>query len=178
MVVAAVFLVMGHAGVALADGGLAQEHIAGCATTREDVIGLVGYFNDDVWGPHFHASPSLMAQVKAWIYATGDRESGNNQCRSDGSYVLGDRYLTGLGYHSVSFVQLHDGYDDYGHYIGSAWWVWDNPYRGLGLAGRYDPAVAAGFITWYAYRYGNLNPWCTTPASGKPSYMCKRGSYP
>lgn len=145
----------------------AQPNTTLCTTTREDVISLIGYFNDDVYGRD--ADPVYRAYVKQSIYYTVQRESGTNQCRPDGSYVLGDRYLNGRGYHSVGFAQLHDGYDDSGRYIGSAWHNARNPYRHLGLAGRYDAEVQAAFITWYAWTFKNLGPWCTPHVE---SWMC------
>lgn len=160
-------------GVARTDSNwMSTPHGPGpCVTTREDIISLVGYYNDEVWGPHFGASAARMAYVKTAIYATGDRESGNNQCRPNGQYVVGDWYADGRRGHSISFVQLHDGYNDAGYYIGSAWHNAENPYRHLGLNARYDAEIAAAFITWYAYRYGNLGPWCTPHAQ---SWMCGR----
>lgn len=139
----------------------------GCTASREDVISLIGYYSDDVWGPYFGASPEWMATVKRAIYNTVQRESGTNQCRSDGSYMVGDSG------HSVGFSQLHDGYLN-GYYVGSAWHNAENPYRYMGLDARYDPEVQAGFITWWAYRYGNLCPWWTNAAS---AWLCAKGGY-
>lgn len=140
-----------------------DQALGSCSVTRDDVISMIGYYNDDVWGRN--ASPAHRAYVKDSIYKTVQRESGTNHCR-DGRVIGGDAYRNGQGFHSLGFAQLHDGYDDNGRYIGSAWWRHDNPYRALDRA---DAEIQAAFITWYAWTHGNLGPWCTPHAQ---SWMC------
>jgi hypothetical protein len=103
-----------------------------CHTTWADVVSMIGYAADDVFGVD-----------KSVLYAVAQLESGGRHCTSAGAFVIGD------GGASVGVFQLH------------RWGVFGDahPWRWMGPDARYDPLVNVFFAAWYLKSYGHMCPW-------------------